>query len=63
MTAGVTLLDVSAESGGATALDCAHDAALPATKRVSVVLAKAGPGLAKDVRQFEPDGTQRPPQK
>ncbi len=63
VTTGVTLLHVSAESGGAAALDRAHDAALPATERVSVVLAETGPGLAKDVRQFEPDGTQRPPQK
>jgi hypothetical protein len=39
MTAIVTLLDVSAERGGATTLDRAHDAALPATEGVSVSLA------------------------
>jgi hypothetical protein len=62
-TAAVTLLDMSAERGGATTLDRTHDAALPATERVSVVLAIAGPGLAEDVRHLEPDGTHVPSQK
>jgi hypothetical protein len=63
VTAGITLLDVSAERGGAAALDRAHHATLPATERVSVVLAVAGPGLAKDVRHLEPGGTHGPSQK
>ena len=57
VTAGITLLDVPPERGSSTALDGAHDATLPATERVSVVLAVAGPGLAKDVRHLEPGGT------
>jgi hypothetical protein len=63
MTATVTLLDVSAERSRATPLDRAHDAALPATERVSVVLAVAGPGLTKDIRHLEPAGTHVPSQK
>jgi hypothetical protein len=63
VTAGITLLDMSAERSGTAPLDRAHDAALPATERVSVVLAVTGPGLAKDVRHFEPDGTHVPSQK
>jgi hypothetical protein len=63
MTAIVTLLDVSAERGGATTLDRAHDAALPAAEGISVLLAVGRPGLAEDVRHLEPGGTQRPSQK
>ena len=63
VAAGITLLDMSTERNGAAALDGAHDAALPATERVSVVLAVAGPGLAKDVRHLEPGGTHVPSQK
>ena len=63
MTAGVTPFDMSAESGRAATLDRAHDAMLPAAECASVVLAIAGPGLTKDVRQFEPGGAQRRPQK
>jgi hypothetical protein len=63
VTAGVTLFDVSAESGRAATLDRAHDAMLPTAECARVVLAIAGPGLAKDVRQFEPGGAQRRPQK
>lgn len=63
VTAGITLLDMSAERGGTTTLDRAHDAALPATERVSVVLAIAGPGLAKDVGHLEPGGAHAPSQK
>jgi hypothetical protein len=54
---GITLLDMSAERSGAAALDGAHDATLPATKRISVLLAITGPGLAKDVRHLKPGGT------
>jgi hypothetical protein len=54
---------MSAESGRAATLDRAHDAMLPAAECASVVLAIAGPGLTKDVRQFEPGGAQRRPQK
>jgi hypothetical protein len=63
VTAAVTLLDMSAERGRAAPLDRAHDATLPATERVSVMLSVAGPGLAKDVRHLEPGGTHRPSQK
>lgn len=63
VTAGITLLDMTAERGGAAPLDRAHDAALPATERVSVVLAIAGPGLAKDVCHLEPGGAHAPSQK
>jgi hypothetical protein len=63
MTAIVTLLDVSAERGGAATLDRAHNAALPTTEGVSVSLAVGRPGLAEDVRHLEPGGTQRPSQK
>lgn len=63
MTAGVTLLDVSAERGGATALDRAHDTALPAAEGISVLLTIGRPGLAEDIRHLEPGGAQRPPQK
>jgi hypothetical protein len=63
VTAGIALLDMSAECSGATALNRAHDATLPATERVSVVLAVTGPGLAKDVRHLEPGGTHFPSQK
>jgi hypothetical protein len=63
MSAIVTLLDVTAKRCGAATLDRAHDAALPAAESVSVLLAVARPGLAEDVRHFEPGGAQRPPQK
>lgn len=63
MTAGVTLLDVSAERGGATTLDRAHDTALPAAEGIGVLLTIGRPGLAEDVRHLEPGGAQRPPQK
>jgi hypothetical protein len=63
VTAAVTLLDMSAERGGATPLDGAHDAALPTAERISVVLTVAGPGLAKDVCHLEPGGTHFPSQK
>ena len=61
MGAIVTLLNVSTERGGAATLDRAHDAALPATEGVSVLLAVGRPGLAEDVRHLEPDRAQRPP--
>ena len=61
VTAGITLLDMSAERSGTATLDRAHDAALPATEGVSVLLAVGRPGLAEDVRHLEPDRAQRPP--
>lgn len=63
MTAGITLLDVCAERGGATTLDRAHDRALPTAEGISVLLTIGRPGLAEDVRDLEPGGAQRPPQK
>ena len=56
VTAGVALLDVSAERGGTATLDRAHDTALPTTKRRSMLLAVERPGLAKDIRHLEPGG-------
>lgn len=63
MAATVTLLDMSAERGCAATLDRAHDAALPTAERISVLLAIVRPGLAKDIRHFEPGGTHHSPQK
>ena len=63
MTAGITLLDMSAKSGSAATLDCAHDTALPTAEGLSVLLAVVRPGLAEDVRHLEPGGTHHPPQK
>ena len=55
----VALLDVAAQRRGAAALDGAHDAALPAAERVSVVSTIGRPELAEDVRHLEPRGAQR----
>ena len=63
VTTGVTLLDVSAERGGTATLDRAHDAALPATEGIRVLLTIGRPDLAEDVRHLEPRGAQRPSQK
>jgi len=63
VTASVALFHVSAEGCCAAELDCAHDAALPTTKGIGVLLAVGRPGLAEDVRHLEPDGAQRQPQK
>ena len=63
MTAGITLLDVSAERGRAAMLDGAHDTALTAAEFISVLPTVDGPELAKDVRHLEPRGAQSSPQK
>ena len=63
VSAGVALLEVPAERGGAATLDRTHDAALPTTEGIGVLLTVEGPGLAKDVRHLEPGGAQRPPQR
>jgi hypothetical protein len=59
----ITLLDMTAKRCRAATLDRAHDAALPTAERVAVFLAVGRPGLTEDVRQLEPDSTQRRPQK
>ena len=51
------------ERGRAATLDRAHDTALPAAERLSVLLAIVRPGLAKDVRHLEPGGSHHLPQK
>jgi len=60
---GVTLFDMAAQRRRAATLDRAHDAALTTTERVAVFLAVGRAGLTEDVRQLEPDGTQRRSQK
>ena len=60
---GVTLFDMAAKCCRAATLDRAHDAALTTAERVAVFLAVGGAGPTEDVRQLEPDGTQRRPQK
>ncbi len=63
VTAGVALLDVSAECGGTATLDCTHDAELPAAECRPMLLAIKGPAVAKDIRHLEPGGTHVPFQK
>jgi hypothetical protein len=63
VTAGITLLDVSAKRSSTATLDGAHDATLRTAECRSMLLAVAGPGLAKDVRHLEPGGTHVPSQK
>jgi hypothetical protein len=60
---GVTLLDMTAKRRRPATLDRAHDAALTTAERVAMFLAVSRPGSTEDVRQLEPDGTQRRPQK
>jgi len=60
---GITLLDMAPQRRSPATLDRAHDAALTTAERVTVFLAVGRAGLTEDVRQFEPDGTQRQPQK
>ena len=57
VTAAVTLLDVSAKRSSTATLDGAHDATLRTAECRRMLLAVAGPGLAKDVRHLEPGGT------
>ena len=63
MPAGIALLEVTAQRRRAAGLDGAHDTALPAAERVSVILTVSWPELAKDIRYLEPGGAQRAPQK
>ena len=51
---------MAAEHCRAATLDRAHDAALTTAERVAVFLTVGRAGLAEDVRQLEPDGTQGP---
>ena len=53
MAAGVAALDVTAEGGGAAALDGAHDAALSAREPLDVRLPIDRPEAAEDIRHFE----------
>ncbi len=63
VTTVITLLDVPTECGCSATLYRAHDAALPTTEGINVLLTVDRPGLAEDIRQLKPGGTQRPPQK
>src|SRR5204863_5097081 len=62
VTAGVALLDVAAERGGATALDVTHGTALPTAERAAVLQTIDTADLAEDVRHLQPAGTQARPQ-
>jgi hypothetical protein len=57
VTAGIALLDVSAECGGTTTFDRAHNRALGSAKRIRVFLTVSRPGVTKDIRHLEPGGT------
>ena len=63
MAAGITLLEVAAEGGGATQFDSAHGAQLPAAERIGVRLPIAGAEVAEDIRHFESRRAQRQAQK
>jgi hypothetical protein len=63
MSTVVTLLNMAAESGGTATLDRAHNAALPTTEGLSVLLAVGRAGLAKNIRHLEPGGMHHAPQK
>jgi hypothetical protein len=63
MTAAITLFYMSAESGSAATLNCAHDTALPTTERLSVLLAVGRANLTEDVCHLEPGGVHYSPQK
>ena len=63
MAAGVALLDVTTQRCRAAALDVGHDATLPATERVSVLLTIGRADLTEDVRHLEPRGARHAPQK
>ena len=54
---GVTLFDVAAQGGGATAFNRAHHATLPTAQGIGVLLTIGEPGLTEDIRHFEPSGT------
>ena len=56
MAAVITLFDMSAESGGAATLDCAHHATLPTTEGLSVMLSVGRTFLAKNIRHLESGG-------
>jgi hypothetical protein len=63
MSAVVALLNMAAESGGAATLDRAHDAALPTTEGISVLLAVGSTGLVENIRHLEPGGVHHATQK
>jgi hypothetical protein len=57
VTAGIALLDVSAERRSTATLDRAHNTALFSADGCRVLLTVSRPGVAKDVRHLEPGGT------
>jgi hypothetical protein len=63
MTAAITLLYMSAESGSSATLNCAHDAALSPAEGLSVLLAVVRTRLTEDVCHLEPGGVHHTPQK
>jgi hypothetical protein len=63
MTTAITLFYMSAESGSAATLNCAHDTALPTTERLSVLLAVGRTRLTKDICHLKPGGVHHSPQK
>ena len=63
MSAVVALLNMAAESGGAATLDRAHDAALPTTEGISVLLAVGSTGLVENICHLEPGGVHHATQK
>jgi hypothetical protein len=63
MAAGVALLDMTAQGGGATQFDSAHGAQLPAAERIDMRLPIGGTEAAEDIRHFERWRVQRRAQK
>jgi hypothetical protein len=59
VTAGIALLDMSAERSSTAKLDRAHNATLSSAEDRRVLLSVSRPGVAKDVRHLEPGGTHR----
>jgi hypothetical protein len=53
IAATIALLNMAAKSGGTATLDRAHNAALPTTEGLRVLLAVGRTGLTKDIRHLE----------
>ena len=60
MAAAITLLDMTAESGGAADLDRRHDASLRSRQRGAMLLTIGFTVAAEDVRHFPPGTVHQP---